>query len=329
MYHLKKNKDILLLNFENTLVKNVTEHKHLGLTFSSNLSWTNHINNILGSVSSMADILKKLKHEIDRKSLETIYFTFVRPKLEYACYIWDNCSQQDEILLEQFQLDMARIVTGARRGTSHELIYKETNWPTLKERRKLFKLKQFCKIESGEAPNYMQNLIPNMQDNHHNLRNNDNLRPPKTRTETFRKSFIPSAIRLWNALPILDRNIDFVCEKMKFQPIEHYNYGGRKFNIVHSQMRMLCSKLNAHLFLLHVIDSPRCPCGFNKEDNNHFLLQCPLYTIPRATMLQKISNINVNINCKLLLFGDNSLPADENMAIFEAVHNFIESTGRF
>ena len=37
--------------------------------------------------------------------------------------------------LEQLQLDAARIVTGAAKGTKHRLLYKKTGWQTLSERR--------------------------------------------------------------------------------------------------------------------------------------------------------------------------------------------------
>ena len=318
------------LNFGGTPVKEVNEHKHLGLTFNKSLSWSNHITSILGSVANMADVLKKLKHEVDRKSLETIYFTFIRPKIEYACFIWDNCTQQEETMLEQFQLDMARVVTGARRGTSHALIYAETNWLTLKERRELIKLKQFCKIKGGEAPNYMINLLPDRVANaHHNLRNSENIKLIKTRTETFRKSFLPSAIKLWNDIPLEERSLEAIQSKLKFQSIDLYNYGSRKVNIIHSQMRMLCSKLKSHLFLLHVADSPRCHCGFNEEDNNHFLLECPLYEDLRRVMIRDILNVTAEIHCDTLMFGNDTLSYEDNVFIFSALHTYIEATGRF
>ena len=63
-------------------------------------------------------------------------------------------------MLENVQLDMARIVTGARKGTSHALLYEDTNWQLLKERRHFFKFKIFIKIVNGEAPAYLQSLIP-------------------------------------------------------------------------------------------------------------------------------------------------------------------------
>jgi hypothetical protein len=91
-------------------------------------------------VSPIVDVLKKLKYSLDRESLEKIYFSFIRSKLEYGCHIWDNCSKTDAKSLETLQLNVARIVTGARKGTSHLLINNELHWPSLESRRKGFKL---------------------------------------------------------------------------------------------------------------------------------------------------------------------------------------------
>ena len=85
-----------------TFTINKDLHKHLGITLSSNLSWSSHIDTILGSVSPMADVLKKLKYSVDKESLEKIYFSFIRPKLKYGCHIWDNCDKGDEKKLEDF-----------------------------------------------------------------------------------------------------------------------------------------------------------------------------------------------------------------------------------
>ena len=69
--------------------------------------------------------MQKLKYRIDRKSLEHIYFTFIRPKLEYASIQWDDCTYADKSRLENMQVMFARIVSGAKRGTSHNLLYNE------------------------------------------------------------------------------------------------------------------------------------------------------------------------------------------------------------
>ena len=41
-------------------------------------------------------IMRKLKFELDRKALETIYLSFIRPILEYADLVWDNCSMHEK-----------------------------------------------------------------------------------------------------------------------------------------------------------------------------------------------------------------------------------------
>ena len=64
----------------------------------------------------MIDVLKKLKYDLDRKTIETIYFSFIRPKLEYGSHIWDNCSKFDSDRLETIQHTMAKILTGARKA---------------------------------------------------------------------------------------------------------------------------------------------------------------------------------------------------------------------
>ena len=41
-----------------------------------------------------------------------MYLTFIRPLLEYAGEVWDNCTLADSERLEKNQLEAARIVTG-------------------------------------------------------------------------------------------------------------------------------------------------------------------------------------------------------------------------
>ena len=316
------------LRFQDTDLADVDSHKHLGLTLSKNLSWSVHISNIIKSASPMADVLRKLKYKVDRESLEKIYFSFIRPKLEYGSEIWDGCKKQDAEMLENFQLDMARIVTGARRGTSHDLLYEELKWPLLRDRRYNKKIKHFCDIIEGNSPNYLSDLVPKPV-NPHNLRNSKNIPPIKCRTEVFRRSFLPSSITLWNELPVEVRNIEAITKKEIIQRNKLFYLGNRETNIKHAQLRLKCSRLNGHLFLLHVIDSPRCACGSDLENSDHYLLWCPLYIVQRQSMMTEISQIfNHNIAGNDLLYGSDNADYVTNVKIFRLVHKFIEETNR-
>ena len=57
-------------------------------------------------------IVRKLKFQLDRKSLQTIYFLFIRrPLLEYADVVWNNCTQYESNDLDNIQNEAARIGT--------------------------------------------------------------------------------------------------------------------------------------------------------------------------------------------------------------------------
>ena len=73
---------------------------------------------------------------LDRKSLDIIYTSFIRPSLEYGSGVWDNCNLQEKQNLEKIQLEAARIVTGATKLVSFQALYNETGWETLEIRRK-------------------------------------------------------------------------------------------------------------------------------------------------------------------------------------------------
>ena len=72
--------------------------------------------------------MHKLSKCIDRKSLETIYESYVWSKLEYACIVWDDCSEQDHLALEKRQLTAARIVTGTKKGTVVDILCAISRW---------------------------------------------------------------------------------------------------------------------------------------------------------------------------------------------------------
>ena len=70
----------------------VKSHKHLGLSFSEHAKWTVHISAMINKAWTSIGLLRSLKFVLSRLSLEKMYICFIRPLLEYADVIWDNCS---------------------------------------------------------------------------------------------------------------------------------------------------------------------------------------------------------------------------------------------
>ena len=281
--------------------------------------------------------MRKLKYTVDRKTLNSVYITFIRPKLEYASIIWHDCTQAERDLLEGLQLNAARIVTGAKRGTSHERIYLECGWQTLATRRENTQLAQFYKMVNHETPEYLSNLVPNSVGEDVNivrLRSENKLRTVRCRTTKYQKSFLPNVVNLWNNLDDEHVQVEsFVSFKSRLaqddQVNDLYLYGKRKLSMIHAQLRMYCSNLNCHLFSLPVIDNEQCPCGSRVEDTRHFFMFCPLYDNIRAALVDFFASIDLEINEYNLLHGIDGESIELNLKLFELVHEYIELSGRF
>ena len=83
------------LIMDNTVLKIVEIHKHLGVYLSSNNKWSKHIDSIIESASKQISFLRKIKYQFSKQTLNILYCTYIRPLLEYASEVWDGCSQTD------------------------------------------------------------------------------------------------------------------------------------------------------------------------------------------------------------------------------------------
>ena len=83
------------LNMAQLHINEFTSHKHLGLIFSDDGSWHEHIDHVKAKSWFRLNIMRKLKLQLDRKSLDIIYTSFIRPLLEYLNIVWDNCTQYE------------------------------------------------------------------------------------------------------------------------------------------------------------------------------------------------------------------------------------------
>ena len=63
--------------------------KYLGVTLCSDLSWTEHINNVCSNANKTLGFLRRNLKISSRRIKETAYKTYVRPIMEYTTTVWD------------------------------------------------------------------------------------------------------------------------------------------------------------------------------------------------------------------------------------------------
>ena len=79
-----------------TQINEFIKHKHLGLIFSSDATWTEHIAYIVERAWKRIGWLRRNKFMLDRLSLLKLYTTCIRSLFQYANIIWDNCSIENK-----------------------------------------------------------------------------------------------------------------------------------------------------------------------------------------------------------------------------------------
>ena len=102
---------------------------------------------------------------------------------------------QNKKQLDLIHHEAARIITGGTKLCSIQKLLSELGWETLQERRSKHKLVIFYKIINGLTPDYLSDLLPPIvQDNvTYNLRNANNMRSLRARTNLYFNSFFPSS----------------------------------------------------------------------------------------------------------------------------------------
>ena len=154
-------------------------------------------------------MLKSLKFSLDRKSLETIFVSFIRPSIEYANTLWAGAYEKDLIKLDSLEVEKMRSVTGATSGSNIANLYRDTGWVPLHDRRDIHCLCLLYKLFRGEGPSYLRDLLPpevgERTDYRYPQRNTNDADIPFTRLDIFKRSFFPCTLTLCNKLDLKTR----------------------------------------------------------------------------------------------------------------------------
>ncbi len=165
------------------------EHKHLGLTLTDDGKWNSHISSNLNKAWQRIGMIRSLKFHLDISALERMYFSTIRPLLEYADVVWNNCSNELKNQLESVQIEAARIVCGATKLCNIEKLYQELKWETLENRRNKHKLILLYKMKNNKTPPYLSDLIPQQTQARYALRNASDIPLIPCRTQLYTNSF--------------------------------------------------------------------------------------------------------------------------------------------
>ena len=131
---------------ESTPIDQVSEMKYLGVTITSDLSWSKHISKISSKARKVAGLVyRKFYKHLATPALLKLYLSTVRPILEYCSSVWDPHLIKDIVLLERVQRFALRICLKDWHSDSDTLL-QQADLPSLRNRRAFLKLCTLYKI---------------------------------------------------------------------------------------------------------------------------------------------------------------------------------------
>ena len=136
-----------IYHIHDTPLSQVDSAKYLGVLIDSKLNWKKQYSSLIKSCAQTLAFIRRNLSKAPRKVKETCYKILVRPKLEYACAVWDPHHQSHINSIEKIQKAAARFVTGnylmENGNTAANL--ESLGWVSLEERRLQTKLSIFQK----------------------------------------------------------------------------------------------------------------------------------------------------------------------------------------
>ncbi|KAI8502616.1 hypothetical protein Bbelb_193180 [Branchiostoma belcheri] len=188
------------LFFENTRLAEKDELEILGVTVDKKLTWAKHISNIGARAGQKLGAMRRVAQKLDTKGRATVYKAQVRSVMEYASLCWMGASVTS-LILDSIQKKALRII-----GVNEHDATTELNIPTLLHRRQVAAVSLIYKMHMSTCPPGLKKMLPQPYTIRRTTRSSlstgkHTLTVPVSRTHATGRTFIHTAVDIWNSLP--------------------------------------------------------------------------------------------------------------------------------
>ena len=187
-------------------LKQVAHISDLGITVSSDLSWSRHIEITAAKANKTLGLIKRICRDIhDPTTRRFLYCSLVKPKLEYASNVWSPNTIKYRSIIENVQRRATKFILNYPKDMPYPERLVETNLLPLEFRREMSDLQLLHKAKMGlismdinkylsiHEPGYKSRSNYNVNNFHFVLKHKQNY---------FKNLFFVRSASLWNNLPI-------------------------------------------------------------------------------------------------------------------------------
>jgi hypothetical protein len=216
----------LVLN--NKKIEKVCSCKYLGVIVDENLSFKEHINNVIKKIRQFCGIFYKLRLKIPSVCLKTMYYAFVHSHINYGLEIYGNTFKTYIEPLQIMNNKILRIIQNKPIYTPVNQLYVNFNTLPITTLRYFNILRMVHKYihHTKELPLIYHNyFIFSSQIHDHDTRSSGNLYQPSVESVFGMRNTKCLGCRLWNKIPASFKSIKSINRFKK----------SLKLNLLHNQ----------------------------------------------------------------------------------------------
>ena len=211
----RKAKPDISISIEGYPIDEVSYTKFLGVYIDNRLNWKKHISVISGKVSRAIGIVVRARKLLNTDALKTLYNSFIYPYYTYCNHVWGNACMSTLNPLVLLQKRIIWIITGSKRLSHTDPLFKELGLLKLKDVNKFVIGKFMFRWYHDEVPSIFHDYFDYVKNVHnHVTRQKDHLYIPIVRSERGKTKITHRGPEIWNQIQVA--SIDPVTSEAVF-----------------------------------------------------------------------------------------------------------------
>ena len=197
-------------------IEQVEEIKFLGVILDENLTWKKHIQYINRKIAKNIGIISKARTILNKKTLLTLYYTFIYPYLNYCITSWGSANKTILDPLIKLQKKAVRLISNAPKLTHTKPLFFNTRVLTVNNLY-IYNIGSFMHaFINGKQPIPFNNMFTfNSYIHNHGTRQASRLHTPVGKTSFSYKTIKFRGVSIYNNIIFL--NIDTKCSTAAFK----------------------------------------------------------------------------------------------------------------
>ena len=204
-----------------THIEQVSTQKVLGIFIDSTLGWSDQIQHVCAKLKSKISLLKRINNYLSYDMKILFYNSYIMSTMDYCSIVWSNCTNKSSLSkVTVLQKRCAKIILRKSIRTPSSELFHVLDWLSFENRCKYHTAVIVHKTLNNHVPPYITNILHFANNETYLLRSttHKDISHKKINTNYGVRSFSHSAMKIWNSIPLIIRNISSVSTfKQKYK----------------------------------------------------------------------------------------------------------------